>query len=68
MGNEIKIGDAVAAAHYDSVSLYIVTGFTMKMVKLSPVHKKYKSDIRRYGNVISLVDQNNALIYILKNS
>ena len=70
LGAELNIGDVVVTPKYNTLAVCKVIRFTPKMVKLGSLdsagHYRPKSEFPKYASDIVKIDEQQALIYLLK--
>ena len=70
LGNKLKIGDKVAAAHKGNLKICTVTKLNRKMIKIVPITKVMHlvDGYNIYSSDAVLIDGPRVSMYILKNT
>lgn len=68
LGNKINLGSVVAFSHHNSLAIAKVIKLTPKMISIKRIGGKYKAEHYKYGKDAVVIPDQDAVMYILRNT
>jgi hypothetical protein len=68
LGRNLTVGDCVAVAHRNELMVAVIKRCAPKMIVVSELGTKYRSEYRKYPSECVLLDGPEVSMYLLKHS